>query len=361
MDSTPLRRVPLSSIDPNTTTNTNNNTNASSFTLGSSSPTKRMMMMMQSPPLQKAGQTQQQTMQTRTPPETEVKKRSLGMGVQSSPTMSRVGVMPPQQVGEEEESEERVAKKPRLSYSRSPSPAPSHTSSVFSSPPVSTNTNNHDTTNNENDDTNENDISQATTLTLPDLPPVAPVGEQPPPITGRRLTREQARQKAEILRLRLSLANYKVKTGQTDVSLDQLERRQMLQQWGQQGQVQPQRSSYQQQHRQQHQRQHSQEMMQPPRRQVTHKRSSSGAGAAGFVTSGNTGNGREGLWEVMRRREVERLQRQERGVEVEGEETEEEGELELPRLPQKDRRVGLQEGDNRGVEAVSGLLSLARG
>ncbi|KAK8061178.1 hypothetical protein PG997_015399 [Apiospora hydei] len=52
---------------------------------------------------------------------------------------------------------------------------------------------------------------------------------QPPLMTRPRalssMTREQARQKAEILRLRLGLARYKVRTGQTDVPLERLQRR----------------------------------------------------------------------------------------------------------------------------------------
>ncbi|KAL2155907.1 hypothetical protein VTH82DRAFT_649 [Thermothelomyces myriococcoides] len=76
--------------------------------------------------------------------------------------------------------------------------------------------------------------SQATVLTEPDAagPNSAPVpasASLPAPLPtprGRpRLTREQAREKAEILRLRLGLASYKVRTGQTDVPLDRLEAR----------------------------------------------------------------------------------------------------------------------------------------
>ncbi|KAL1846345.1 hypothetical protein Daus18300_014286 [Diaporthe australafricana] len=44
-----------------------------------------------------------------------------------------------------------------------------------------------------------------------------------PPQTRRTSTREELRQKTEILKLRLSLANYKVKTGQVDVPLDRLQ------------------------------------------------------------------------------------------------------------------------------------------
>ncbi|KAK3989509.1 hypothetical protein QBC44DRAFT_396018 [Cladorrhinum sp. PSN332] len=83
------------------------------------------------------------------------------------------------------------------------------------------------------------DQSQETsTLTEPDIIPVALPQQAvsapasaiqpppPPPSSSRsRLTREQARQKVETLRLRLGLANYKVRTGQTDVPLEQLERR----------------------------------------------------------------------------------------------------------------------------------------
>ncbi|KAL6866931.1 hypothetical protein J3F83DRAFT_94989 [Trichoderma novae-zelandiae] len=57
-------------------------------------------------------------------------------------------------------------------------------------------------------------ITTATTITEP-LPTTRP----------RALTREQAREKAEILRLRLGLAGYKLRTGQTSVPLSQLQRR----------------------------------------------------------------------------------------------------------------------------------------
>ncbi|KAL2201546.1 hypothetical protein P885DRAFT_26849 [Corynascus similis CBS 632.67] len=76
------------------------------------------------------------------------------------------------------------------------------------------------------------DNSQVTILTEPDAtgpapapgPAAAPL-PAPAPRTRPRLTREQAREKAEILRLRLGLASYKVRTGQTDVPLDRLEAR----------------------------------------------------------------------------------------------------------------------------------------
>ncbi|KAL2170155.1 hypothetical protein VTG60DRAFT_5106 [Thermothelomyces hinnuleus] len=78
------------------------------------------------------------------------------------------------------------------------------------------------------------DNSQLTVLTEPDAtgpnpaPIPAPVSlpaPLPAPRARPRLTREQAREKAEILRLRLGLASYKVRTGQTDVPLDRLEAR----------------------------------------------------------------------------------------------------------------------------------------
>ncbi|KAM7201028.1 hypothetical protein V8F20_005037 [Naviculisporaceae sp. PSN 640] len=46
--------------------------------------------------------------------------------------------------------------------------------------------------------------------------------------TGSRLMREQARQNAETIRLRLGLAAYKVRTGQTDVPLEHLQVRPMV-------------------------------------------------------------------------------------------------------------------------------------
>ncbi|KAK3296197.1 uncharacterized protein B0H64DRAFT_432793 [Chaetomium fimeti] len=70
------------------------------------------------------------------------------------------------------------------------------------------------------------DNSQVTILTEPDTTAPAPVPAVAPLPTRRtrpRLTREQAREKAEIIRLRLGLASYKVRTGQTDVPLDRLE------------------------------------------------------------------------------------------------------------------------------------------
>ncbi|KAL2016482.1 hypothetical protein VTK56DRAFT_3478 [Thermocarpiscus australiensis] len=72
------------------------------------------------------------------------------------------------------------------------------------------------------EDTSAIDTSQDTTLTEPDAettaaPPPRPRASRP------RLTREQAREKAEILRLRLGLASYKVRTGQTDVPLERLQ------------------------------------------------------------------------------------------------------------------------------------------
>ncbi|CAN8097203.1 unnamed protein product [Discula destructiva] len=57
--------------------------------------------------------------------------------------------------------------------------------------------------------------STAADEAMPDLPPPRP--RRVPP------TREEFRQKAEILKLRLSLASYKVKTNQTDVPLDKLQ------------------------------------------------------------------------------------------------------------------------------------------
>ncbi|KAG6365320.1 hypothetical protein INS49_006929 [Diaporthe citri] len=88
--------------------------------------------------------------------------------------------------------------------------------------------------------------SQDTTITEPDidapitatatapaastLPAAAPtsslpntLASPPPPQTRRISTREELKQKTEILKLRLSLANYKVQTGQVDVPLDRLQ------------------------------------------------------------------------------------------------------------------------------------------
>ncbi|KAK7402907.1 hypothetical protein QQX98_011338 [Neonectria punicea] len=78
-------------------------------------------------------------------------------------------------------------------------------------------------------DTSANDASWATNVTEPDAAaPLAAAALQQIPFTRpRALTREQAREKAEILRLRLSLGLYKVRTGQTTVPLADLQRRPM--------------------------------------------------------------------------------------------------------------------------------------
>ncbi|OHW92125.1 cyclin-dependent kinase protein [Colletotrichum incanum] len=67
------------------------------------------------------------------------------------------------------------------------------------------------------------DTSQENTtmLTEPDAEQAARA--LPPPRPRRLLTREEARQKARILRLKLGLANYKLQTGQENVPLDRLE------------------------------------------------------------------------------------------------------------------------------------------
>ncbi|KAK2000093.1 hypothetical protein LX36DRAFT_741265 [Colletotrichum falcatum] len=66
------------------------------------------------------------------------------------------------------------------------------------------------------------DISQENTmLTEPDAEQSARA--QPPARPRRLLTREEARQKARILRLKLGLANYKLQTGQENLPLDRLE------------------------------------------------------------------------------------------------------------------------------------------
>jgi hypothetical protein len=78
-------------------------------------------------------------------------------------------------------------------------------------------------------DTSANDASWATAATdmasadlLPHLP-VVPLLPPPQQQSRRSLTREQAREKAEILRLRLGLASYKLRTGQTSVPLADLQ------------------------------------------------------------------------------------------------------------------------------------------
>ncbi|KAI1154653.1 hypothetical protein F4825DRAFT_410732 [Nemania diffusa] len=73
------------------------------------------------------------------------------------------------------------------------------------------------------------DNSQVTVISEPDVetaaapaPALAPAVTETRPRQGS-MTREEARQKAEILRLRLGLASYKVKTNQADVPLEKLQ------------------------------------------------------------------------------------------------------------------------------------------
>ncbi|OAA32863.1 Transcription factor Nrm1/Whi5 [Moelleriella libera RCEF 2490] len=76
----------------------------------------------------------------------------------------------------------------------------------------------------------DGDSSWATTATEPDHVAIvagAPALLAPRP-RGSSLTREQAREKASILRLRLGLASYKVRTGQTTVPLAQLQHKPFL-------------------------------------------------------------------------------------------------------------------------------------
>ncbi|KAK3692501.1 hypothetical protein B0T22DRAFT_15497 [Podospora appendiculata] len=150
--------------------------------------------------------------QTRTPsPDVEPRKRDLAM--EGEPAAKRACIEAnsrprSQDVKPEPESQESPARR------RSSSPT---ASSVFDNSAI--------------------DTSQVTTLTEPDAehapaaapaPPAVPIPtvDAASPAQRRstpRLTREEAREKAEILRLRLGLANYKVRTGQTDVPLEQLQ------------------------------------------------------------------------------------------------------------------------------------------
>ncbi|RBQ86804.1 hypothetical protein VDGD_09782 [Verticillium dahliae] len=64
-----------------------------------------------------------------------------------------------------------------------------------------------------------------TAMTDPELAQQAVAALGPRPVVAAPLTRAQAREKAQILRLRLGLANYKLRTGQADVPLERLQRR----------------------------------------------------------------------------------------------------------------------------------------
>ncbi|KAI0440183.1 hypothetical protein F4803DRAFT_486257 [Xylaria telfairii] len=77
-------------------------------------------------------------------------------------------------------------------------------------------------------DSSTMDNSQVTVISEPDVDTTVAA----PAVTEHRrrqgsMTREEARQKAEILRLRLGLASYKVRTNQADVPLERLQARPM--------------------------------------------------------------------------------------------------------------------------------------
>ncbi|RFU73557.1 whi5 like domain-containing [Trichoderma arundinaceum] len=72
-------------------------------------------------------------------------------------------------------------------------------------------------------DTSSGDASWATSTTEPDLIAAATAAVPLATTRPRALTREQAREKAEILRLRLGLAGYKLRTGQTTIPLSELQ------------------------------------------------------------------------------------------------------------------------------------------
>ncbi|TQN73252.1 hypothetical protein CSHISOI_02244 [Colletotrichum shisoi] len=72
-------------------------------------------------------------------------------------------------------------------------------------------------------DSSAMDTSQENTTMLTEPDAEQTVRALPPPTSRRLLTREEARQKARILKLKLGLANYKLRTGQENVPLDRLE------------------------------------------------------------------------------------------------------------------------------------------
>ncbi|KAL7792539.1 hypothetical protein V8C37DRAFT_380654 [Trichoderma ceciliae] len=74
-------------------------------------------------------------------------------------------------------------------------------------------------------DTSAGDVSWTTTATEPDFMATVTAAMPLAATRPRALTREQAREKAEILRLRLGLAGYKLRTGQTTIPLSELQRK----------------------------------------------------------------------------------------------------------------------------------------
>ncbi|KAJ0116524.1 hypothetical protein J7T55_007504 [Diaporthe amygdali] len=132
-----------------------------------------------------------------------------------------------QQTVQNSDEDEPSASQPTTGDRRSVSP---DASSLFDASGMNTS---QDTT------ITEPDLDAPITVTAPTVPaaPIAPVTAPtssisnafvsplppPPPQTRRITTREELKQKTEILKLRLSLANYKVKTGQVDVPLERLQ------------------------------------------------------------------------------------------------------------------------------------------
>ncbi|TRX91329.1 hypothetical protein FHL15_007751 [Xylaria flabelliformis] len=115
------------------------------------------------------------------------------------------------------------AKKRRLSDARTESHSPPHERTVFKQ---ANNTQRPRSISPEDPslfDSSTIDNSQVTVISEPDVNTnAAPRVTETRPRQGS-MTREEARQKAEILRLRLGLASYKVRTNQLDVPLERLQ------------------------------------------------------------------------------------------------------------------------------------------
>ncbi|KAI0201496.1 hypothetical protein F4808DRAFT_459983 [Astrocystis sublimbata] len=156
------------------------------------------------------------------PSKPDASKPKMALG--TSPTRSSPSKRPMEQESDQEASES--AKKRRISvagagshsphHERSPTKDVSNAQRPRSVTPEDSSLFDNSTINN----------SQATLISEPEVDAAAitaPTAAAPTHTRQRSMTREEARQKAEILRLRLGLASYKVRTNQADVPLERLQ------------------------------------------------------------------------------------------------------------------------------------------
>ncbi|XWW97471.1 hypothetical protein V2A60_005453 [Cordyceps javanica] len=123
---------------------------------------------------------------------------------------------------QQQQQPEQANKRSKLGHADTPAPAPTQSSTATT---ARSRTHSPDASS-VFDASGAEDATWVTTATEPDLVgPFFAAVPTTPPVRARALTREQAREKMEIIRLRLGLASYKLRTGQVEVPLADLQPR----------------------------------------------------------------------------------------------------------------------------------------